>query len=53
MKLTNREVAVILSALRMVQGDVEVLNSMPQMEEVDAVDEQYINNLCEKVNTEE
>lgn len=47
----NREVAIMLAALRIGQRDLDSLNSMPHMdEETCFAGEEEIDDLCEKIN---
>jgi len=50
--LTERELAIILAALRMAQEETEVLNAMPHMmDETVSVTADEIEEICQKLNT--
>jgi hypothetical protein len=48
--MTDKETAVTLAALRMAQDNLSALNDMPHMENIEYVDSDYINTLCEEIN---
>jgi hypothetical protein len=50
--LTERELTIILAALRMAQEETEVLNAMPHMmDESASATAEEIEEICQKVNT--
>lgn len=57
MKLTDKELATVLAALRYWQDDLEENNGHPAIleyfEEVDPLSVDEIDELCEKLNTED
>ncbi len=49
--MNTRDTAIILSALRLAQENLERLNAMPQMDETKGqVVSEEIDDLCERVN---
>lgn len=51
--MNDRNLAIILAALRIAQLSLDDLNAMPQMEGQPPVTTEEIENLCETLNTEE
>lgn len=49
--MNARDTAIVLAALRMAQGNIQTLNSMPQMDDAGGeVSNDEIDDLCERIN---
>jgi hypothetical protein len=49
-KLNDRELATVLAALRTAQEDRPIFEQMPHFEDVEPLDDDEIDALCEELN---